>query len=126
MQVTGTFLYTTRAFNGKILTALSDIASAQSAPTKYTMKKCKKKFDYGATQPDAILMYRSINMVLYIHRNVSYLNKPKARSRVVGHHFISINSNFPSYNSVVLNISQIIKSSHVIGRQIRVRNTFHQ
>jgi hypothetical protein len=49
-------------------------------------------------------------MVLAIHSDTSYLNEPKARSRVGGHHFLSTNDEIPANNGAVLNISQIIKA----------------
>ena len=103
-------MYYARAVYGAMLTSLSVIVSEQSAPTKRTMKKYKQLLDYPLTKHGAILTYRARNMVLVIHSNASYLNEPKARSLVGGHHFILSNSNFMPNNGAVLNISQIIKT----------------
>ena len=52
-------------------------------------------------------------MVLAVHSDAGYLNKPKARSRAGGHFFLSNNSNIPPNNGAVLNIAHIIK--HVMS-----------
>ena len=57
MQVTGTLLNYARSVDETMLTALSVIASEQSAPTEPTINKCKQFLNYAATQPDAILTY---------------------------------------------------------------------
>ena len=49
-------------------------------------------------------------MVLAIHSDLSYTNEPNSWSGVRGHHFLSINANFPPNNCAVLNISLIVKS----------------
>jgi hypothetical protein len=110
MQVTGVFLYYARAVDGTMLTALSAIASEQANPTKNTMRKCKQFLDYAASQEDAILTYRASDMVLAIHSDASYLNEPKARSRIGGHHFLSTNDAIPANNGAVLNISKVLKA----------------
>jgi hypothetical protein len=110
MQVTGVFLYYARAVNGTMLTALSAIASEQATPPENTMCKCKQLLDYAASQEDAILTYQASNMALAVHIKASYLNKPKACSRVGGHNFLSMNTAIPANNGAVLNISQIIKA----------------
>ena len=109
-QVTGTFLYYARAVDPTMLVTLSAIASAQSNPTQETMKKCKMFLDYAATHPDAIITYRSSDMVLAVHSDAAYLVEPKARSRAGGHFFMSKDSPIPPNNGAVLNIAQIIKS----------------
>ena len=52
-------------------------------------------------------------MVLAVHSDAIYLNKPKARSRTGGHFFLSNSSNIPPNNGAVLNIAHIIK--HVMS-----------
>ena len=92
------------------LTSLSTIASKKTAPTELTMNKCKQLLDYVETHPEAILTYLASDMVIYIHRNALYLNKPKAYSRMGVHHFLSRNYYLPPNNDAVLDISQIIKA----------------
>ncbi len=77
-EVIGVFLYYGRAVDSTMLTALSAIASAQAKPTEETMTCCKQFLDYAATHQDAILTYKSSDMVLVVHSDASYLSKPKA------------------------------------------------
>lgn len=57
-EVTGTFLFYTRAVDPTMLTALSSLASEQASPTQRTMEKCKQFLDYAASQEDAVITYR--------------------------------------------------------------------
>ena len=77
-QVTGVFLFYSRAVDSMMLTALSTIASEQATPTENTIKKCKAFLDYAASQEEAILTYKKSDMVLAIHSDASYLSKSKA------------------------------------------------
>ena len=54
-QVTGAFLFYTRALDGNMLTALSELASEQSSLIEKTMKKCKQFVNYAASQEEAVL-----------------------------------------------------------------------
>ena len=47
-------------------------------------------------------MYQASDMVIAININSSYINEPKAQSRVVGNHFFSSNSDFLPNNGAVL------------------------
>ena len=49
-------------------------------------------------------------MILVVHSDASYLSKPKARSHVGGHFFMSANTKDPANNGAVLNIAQLIKA----------------
>ena len=71
-----------------ILSALSEIASQQTAPTEKTMERVNTFLDYMATHPDAVIRYWKYDMVLNIHSDASYLTAPKARSRAGGHFFL--------------------------------------
>jgi hypothetical protein len=109
-EVIGVFLYYGRAVDSTMLTALSAIASAQAKPTEETMTHCKQFLDYAATHQDAILTYKSSNMVLVVHSDASYLNNPKAQSRAGGHFFLFLDTENPINNGAVLNIAQLIKA----------------
>ena len=87
-QVVGSFLYYARAVDPTILMALSDIASAQAAPTQNTLKKIKQFLDYMWTNPTATIRYRASDMVLNVHSDASYLSAKNARSRAGGYYFI--------------------------------------
>jgi hypothetical protein len=71
------------------------------------MKQTRHLLDYVATHPNAILSYAKSNMILSIHSNASYHNKPKTQSHTSGHFFLSDDA--PN-NGAILNTSQIIKS----------------
>jgi hypothetical protein len=109
-QVIGVLLYYGRSVDSTILVALSSLASAQAAPTEYTMELIKWLLDYIVTNPEAILTYESSDMILAVHSDASYLSKANARSRVGGHFFCSTNVSDPPNNGAVLNISKIPKA----------------
>ncbi len=64
-----------------VLMALSTIASEQTKGTECMMKKALQVLDYLATHPDATVRFRTTDMVMNIHSDVSYLLEPKSRSR---------------------------------------------
>jgi len=88
---------------------LSSIAAEQANPTDDTVKRTKQLLDYVATHPDAILRYRASDMQLAIDSDASYLNAPKARSRIGGHHYLT---NAPPRadikNGAILNPSSVL------------------
>eukprot|EP00804_Cyclotella_cryptica_P014216 CCRYP_005644-RA/>CCRYP_005644-RA protein AED:0.47 eAED:0.47 QI:0/-1/0/1/-1/0/1/0/97 len=49
-------------------------------------------------------------MILSIHSDAGYLNKPNARSHAGGHHYLSENETFPPKNEAIHNVAKIIKS----------------
>jgi len=83
-EVTGVFLFLARAINGRLLPALSPLASEQASPTEETMRKCKLFLDCMATEEEMILTYHKSNMVLAVVSDASYLSETKSRSRVGG------------------------------------------
>ena len=109
-QVSGKFLWYSRAIDSTMLTALSAIASQQSEPTEETMNKVRWFLDYCASQEDAVITYRASDMVLAGHSDAGYLNEKNARSRAGGHWFLSNNAECPPDNGAILNIAQIIKA----------------
>ena len=112
-EVTGVFLFLARAINGRLLPALSALASEQASPTEETMRKCKLFLDCMATEPEMILTYHASDMVLAVQSDASYLSESKSRSRVGGHFFLAGHEENPSNNGAVLNISGILK--HVVS-----------
>ena len=108
-EVTGTFLYYTRALDSIMLPALRTIAPQQSNPTENTTKKVKCFLDYTATRPDAIITYCACNMVLVAHSNISYLSESKVRSCAWRYIFCIKQQRHPSKNVTVITVSQITK-----------------
>jgi hypothetical protein len=109
-QVIGIFLYYGRAVNSTLLVALSLLASAQAAPTEHMLELVKWLLDYASSNPDAILTYKSSDMILAVYSNTSYLSKVNARSQAGGHFFCSTNVDNPPNNGAILNISKIHKA----------------
>ena len=70
------FLFLARAADGRLLPALSSLASQQANPTEKTMGLCKQFLDFMSTQEDTVLTYQASNMVLAIHSDALYLSKP--------------------------------------------------
>ena len=77
-----------------MLTALSVITMEQAAPTTTMMKDTKQFLDYTSTNNKAMITYNVSNMVLAVHSNASYLNKPQARNRAGGHFFLSFKQHY--------------------------------
>ena len=71
-----------RAINGRLLPALSALASEQASPTEETMQKCKLFLDYMATEKEMILTYQASDMVLAVNSDALYLSEPGSQSRV--------------------------------------------
>ena len=94
-EVCGVFLLLARAVNGGLLPALSSLASQQANPTENTMGLCKQFLDFMSTQEDAVLTYQASDMVLTIHSDMSYLSKPKPRSRAGGHMYMAGKDKIP-------------------------------
>jgi hypothetical protein len=97
-QVIGILLYYGQAVDSTLLVALSSLASAQAAPMEYTLELVKWLLHYASSNLDAILMYKSSNMILAVHSNASYLSEANARSRAGGHFFCSTNVDNPPNN----------------------------
>jgi hypothetical protein len=98
------FFFLARVVDRELHPVLSSLASQQENPTKKTMELCKQILDYMVTQENAILTYRTRDMVLAIHSNASYLSEPKYRSHVCGRMFMDRKDNIPFNNGTILNI----------------------
>jgi hypothetical protein len=123
-ELTGTFLFYARAVNPTMLVALGSLAVVQANPMERTMRKCLQLLDYAASQEDAVITYCKSDMVLAIHSDVSYLSKPKARSRAGGHFFMSEGVADPSDNGAVHNVAKIIKEVMSSAAEAELRGLF--
>ena len=67
--------------------------------------------DYVASHSDAILTFKSNNMILAVHSDASHLTEPKSRSRAGGHLYLveEAEEEDPA-NGPVHNIAQIIRN----------------
>ena len=70
-EVTGTFLYYTKAVNATILLALGTAVTQQLNPTKDTMKEVKHFLNYTSTHPNTIIIYCKSDMVRIEYSNTS-------------------------------------------------------
>ena len=87
-QVVESFLYYARAIDLTILHALSSIAAEQANPTERTMERVRQFLDYMHTHPDAIICFRSSDMILNVHSDASYLTATRVRSRAGGYFYL--------------------------------------
>jgi hypothetical protein len=103
--VCGKFLFLGRAVDNTLFCPISAIALQSSNPTKDTLEQMHVLLNYLAMQEEAVLTFNTSEMVL----DASYLSKPKARSRVGSHFFLSNNTKIPQINGAMLNMAHIIK-----------------
>ena len=89
--IVGALLYVGRAFNNKLLVALSAIGSQQAAATEETTEAIEQLMDYVATYPDYGIFFRKSDMILAAHADAVFLNKSKAISRAGAYIFLSEN-----------------------------------
>jgi hypothetical protein len=85
-EIVGVFLYYARAVDCTMLVALNALASAPT--THATAKAATHLLNYAATNPSAIVRFRSSAMILNVHSDASYLSAPKARSRTGGFFYL--------------------------------------
>jgi hypothetical protein len=112
MAIMGSLLYYGRALDNTLLTALTDLSSAQVKGTEATNAAVLKLLDYCAMHPDAKIRYHGSQMALKIHSDASYLSASKARSRVGGHFYLGNYSKSPNphmYNGAVLTVANNLK-----------------
>ena len=108
-QIIGTFLFYGRAVDPTLLTALSELSSAQATATEATKCTCQYFLDYCASHPDGSICYHASDMILKLHSDSSYLNAVGARSRQGGHLYLGNKSDPDILNVVVLNLAAIMK-----------------
>ena len=77
-----------RAIDLKILHALSTIAPKQSKPTERTMKRVQQLLDYMHSNQNAVIRFRSSDMILNVHSDAIYLSSGSGRSRAGGYFFM--------------------------------------
>ena len=111
-QIIRDVLYYARDVDGNLITTINELASPLSKGSQVTMKATKKLMGYCYTHSDATIRYCASQMQLQIHRDASYLAASKARSRVVGHFFLSENFDSTSrtkHNGAVFAVAAILK-----------------
>ena len=108
-QIIGTFLFYARAVDPTMLTALSELSSAQATATNATKRACQQFLDYCASHPNGSVRYHASDMILKLHSDSSYLNAVGARSRQGGHLYLGNKSKPDILNGAVLNLAAIMK-----------------
>ena len=108
-QIIGTFLFYGCAVDPTLLTALSELSSAQATATEATKRACHQFLDYCATHPTSTIRYHASDMVLKLHSDSSYLNALRARSRQGGHFFLGNKSGPDILNGAILHLAAIMK-----------------
>jgi hypothetical protein len=87
-QITGKFLYYSRAVDPTMNVALSALASQQTKGTKQTEQDATKFLNYCSTHPNATIRYHASDMILKLHSDASYNSEPQARSHLGGHFYM--------------------------------------
>ena len=108
-QIIGTFLFYGLAVYPTLLTALSELSSAQATATEATKRTCQQFLDYCASHPDGSIHYHARNMILKLHCHSSYLNAVGARSHQGDHLYLGNKSEPDILNGAVLNLAAIMK-----------------
>jgi hypothetical protein len=83
-QITGKFLYYSRAVDPTMNVTLSTLALQQTKATDQTEKDSIKFLNYCATHSTAAMRYYASDMILKIHSDASYNSESGARSRMGG------------------------------------------
>ncbi len=81
----GSILYYARAVDMTALMALSSIAVEQTKATEKTIARCIQLLNYLSSQADTKVRYHTLDMIMNIHSNASYLSRANAQSRACGH-----------------------------------------
>ena len=108
-QVTGKFLYYTRAVDCTMFHALNNLTTQTHSGTQKTMKSVQHFLNYCASNPDSPTLYRESDMILNINSNAAYLVALKARSRAGRFYFMG-NKNNQLINGPVAVNAKIIKN----------------
>jgi hypothetical protein len=88
-EVLGTLLYYARAVDSTMLTAISKLATQQTAGTQQTMEALTKLLNYAASNPEATIRFTASNMILAVESDASYLSVSKAQSSAAGYFFMT-------------------------------------
>ena len=102
-QIIGCLLYYARALDNTLVVALNTISQTQAKPTVTTKTLCCHLLDYCATYPNVGLRSNAINMILHVNSDASFLDAPKAKSRIAGYF------HFPQTTKSINNASILIE-----------------
>ena len=91
-KTVGKFLYYYLALYSTILVALKYRDSTQAKATEQTYNDIVLLLNYASIHPAAVVSYKKINVIMWVHSDVSYLLATKARSRTGVYHYLSDDS----------------------------------
>ena len=80
-QIVGCLLYYARGVDATFRPGIDHIAMEQTHGTQRTMEKAMRLLAYGATFPDATIVYYPSDMVLMVNVDGSYNSEPGCQSR---------------------------------------------
>ena len=106
-EVTGVFLFYSRAVDPTMLTAVNKISSEQSKPTGATLKAVDRLLSYAERYPNASIVLTPSNMQLCVQSDASYNSESNARSRAGGILYFGLNAD-GSINGAIDHISCLI------------------
>ena len=117
-QVVGMLLYYELTIDLTILVALGSIAAQQNKSTNQTMYEITWLLNYCAVNPNATILYKASDMVLWVSSDASYLSEMQAKSRAGGLLFLRNKINTqgkkppqtPEPNGVFACLAKIIKN----------------
>ena len=106
-EVTGVFLFYSRAVDPTMLTAVTKISAQQSKPTKATLMAVDRLLSYAERYPTAEVIIKASNMILCAQSDASYHSESGARSRAGGILYFGTDAN-GNVNGAVDYLSTII------------------
>jgi hypothetical protein len=110
-KITGSVLYSSRAFDPTVSMTLNDIATEQTTETGKTKTVAGQLLDYLATHPDSAIRFHASAMILHIHSDASYLSVSKERSCLGGLFKLGLKKpNEEKINGSILNVASVIKN----------------
>jgi len=86
--IIGSILYYARAVDATMLTAVCLLSSQQPAPAAATMRAAYRLLGYAKLHPNHITVFKPSDMILRVHSDASYLNRPKSGSTAGGFHYL--------------------------------------
>ena len=95
-QKVSIYLYYSHDLEFSMLPALNSIVDKQAYPTRNTKAAITHFLEYAAVNPTSEEKNKASDVVLHIEIGVSYLSKPQACSRTVGHYYLSSISSNPT------------------------------
>ena len=116
-QVCGKLLYYGRAVDNTIIHALNGLSTRVKDGTELTMDALNHFLDYFYDNSNAIKLYKSSDMILYVDSDAEYLVEQGAKSRAGGYFYLG-NKNGNLINGSIHIIEKIIK--HVMSSEAKV------